>query len=355
MKKIITLLLVMTGMVNVNAEDNIYLRSNFNGTDYWDADVDGLKFTYVETNDKNEDVYTYTINASDIKETDVWFRIHISGWGAQICPYTEKGSYTYGFSDNGQNETYGAKYERTYFQGSTYSFGIEHSKIKASQYKISLYRGNDNVEYQNENCKVMWIRVDIVSMPVSVSEAGYATFSCDRALDFSNVSNVYAYIASNWDNNDVTLTKVSTIPASQGLFLRSADGKAAPVDVPVITSEAAGDAATNYLKACTTGETVKTTESSMCYVFAKQGDDYGFYKVSTTGVEVPAGKAYLEISNGGSVKSRLGFNFGDNEASGISSVKSVNSSSVYYDLQGRRVAQPAKGLYIVNGKKVMFN
>ena len=26
----------------------------------------------------------------------------------------------------------------------------------------------------------------------------------------------------------------------------------------------------------------------------------------------------------------------------------------YYDLQGRRVAQPAKGLYIVNGKKMVI-
>jgi len=27
----------------------------------------------------------------------------------------------------------------------------------------------------------------------------------------------------------------------------------------------------------------------------------------------------------------------------------------YYDLNGRRVEHPTKGLYIVNGKKVVFN
>ena len=32
----------------------------------------------------------------------------------------------------------------------------------------------------------------------------------------------------------------------------------------------------------------------------------------------------------------------------------VNGSEVYYDLQGRRVLYPTKGLYIVNGKKVIL-
>ena len=35
-------------------------------------------------------------------------------------------------------------------------------------------------------------------------------------------------------------------------------------------------------------------------------------------------------------------------------VNSEKVNSVVYDLQGRRVAQPTKGLYIVNGKKVVI-
>jgi hypothetical protein len=31
----------------------------------------------------------------------------------------------------------------------------------------------------------------------------------------------------------------------------------------------------------------------------------------------------------------------------------LTMDKVYYDLSGRRVAQPSKGLYIINGKKVM--
>ena len=39
---------------------------------------------------------------------------------------------------------------------------------------------------------------------------------------------------------------------------------------------------------------------------------------------------------------------------GIETVKTATQQNTYFDLQGRRVAQPAKGLYIVNGKKVIF-
>lgn len=39
--------------------------------------------------------------------------------------------------------------------------------------------------------------------------------------------------------------------------------------------------------------------------------------------------------------------------SGINAVK-TNRSVTYYDLQGRRVVRPTKGLYIVNGKKFMI-
>lgn len=43
----------------------------------------------------------------------------------------------------------------------------------------------------------------------------------------------------------------------------------------------------------------------------------------------------------------------DSETTGISAVTTAASDGNYYDLQGRRVMQLRKGLYIVNGKKVM--
>ena len=45
-------------------------------------------------------------------------------------------------------------------------------------------------------------------------------------------------------------------------------------------------------------------------------------------------------------------NFGD--ATGFSNLNVEKVSNEYFDLSGRRVAQPTKGVYIVNGKKVVI-
>ena len=69
-------------------------------------------------------------------------------------------------------------------------------------------------------------------------------------------------------------------------------------------------------------------------------------------VTIPAGKAYLNVAAAGS---RLNIIFDDNNTTSISTIANSQepTANSYYDLQGRRVAQPSKGLYIVNGKKVV--
>ena len=62
-------------------------------------------------------------------------------------------------------------------------------------------------------------------------------------------------------------------------------------------------------------------------------------------------RAYLAVPE--NVTARQSFWF-DNEATGISSAKVSESTEQVYDLQGRSVAQPTKGLYIMNGKKVII-
>ena len=62
-------------------------------------------------------------------------------------------------------------------------------------------------------------------------------------------------------------------------------------------------------------------------------------------------RAYLAVPE--NVTARQNFWF-DNEATGISSAKVSESTEQVYDLQGRSVAQPTKGLYIMNGKKVII-
>ena len=89
------------------------------------------------------------------------------------------------------------------------------------------------------------------------------------------------------------------------------------------------------------------------YVLAKPGDEpIGFYK-ATTGT-IKAGKAYLEVPEGSSVKGFI-FAFGDEDPTGISNMSDKSDqSNIIYNVAGQRIQKMQKGINIVNGKKVMF-
>ena len=102
----------------------------------------------------------------------------------------------------------------------------------------------------------------------------------------------------------------------------------------------------NDLKGATDAITADGTQ----YVLAQKDGVVGFYKAET-GTTIPAGKAYIEYTGAAGVK---GFFFGD--ADGIENQQMVNgewSNGKWYDLSGRRVEKMQKGVYIVNGKKVL--
>ena len=76
----------------------------------------------------------------------------------------------------------------------------------------------------------------------------------------------------------------------------------------------------------------------------------------TTSGTLAANKAYLAIPTGTGARA-LNIVFDDEqETTAIESVapQTLHMDNVYYNLRGQRVAQPTKGLYIVNGKKVII-
>ena len=77
-----------------------------------------------------------------------------------------------------------------------------------------------------------------------------------------------------------------------------------------------------------------------------------FQSLDVQGATIPAGKAYLNAAGGASA--RLSFDFDDdNTTTGIRSIDNgqLSMGNSVYNLNGQRVDNPKKGLYIVNGKK----
>lgn len=102
------------------------------------------------------------------------------------------------------------------------------------------------------------------------------------------------------------------------------------------------------------GVYVETTipAKNNAYVLANGTKGVGFYLLSETERVLGANKAYLSIPNDAAGVKAFVLDLGD--LTGINSTE-VAGEEVYYDLQGRRVLKPVKGIYVTkSGKKVFF-
>ena len=191
----------------------------------------------------------------------------------------------------------------------------------------------------------------VTNTPLSVSAAGYATFSSTTALDFTDVEGICAYTATV-ENEAISFTRVNKVPANTGVLLRSVEGGAVEEAVPSLT-DAAEDVTGNAFVAATEDiDHLATTEGNYTnYILNNGSSGIGFYKANDQ--KVGAGKAYLHVSSEqATTRAFIAFSFDDPET-GIAQVETLPQQGVAYDLQGRRINAPKGGLYIINGKKVI--
>ena len=93
------------------------------------------------------------------------------------------------------------------------------------------------------------------------------------------------------------------------------------------------------------------------YVLASNGGVAQFqHIVSGTPATVPVGKAYLALTTNPAGAPWLSIIGDEDDTTGIDVVRGRKEEvrGVFYDLSGRRVESPTKGLFIVNGKKVII-
>ena len=188
------------------------------------------------------------------------------------------------------------------------------------------------------------------TVSATITDAGAATLVSDYALDFSNVTDLTAYIATAQNGANVTFTKVTgAVPAKTPLYL-----KGVTATVPVV---AGADAVETNLLVAGTGATVASEANNKYnFILNKVDNEVGFYKANNQ--TVATNRAYLSLESNPFTNGAKSVNmiFSD-DVTGISSVAAqANEASVKgtYNLQGQRVSNPTKGLYIIDGKKVVI-
>lgn len=195
----------------------------------------------------------------------------------------------------------------------------------------------------------------INNVTATVGSTGWATYSnATYNLDFTGLA-VKAYKATLTSENKVKLSPVTTVPAGTGVLLNATAGDH---EIPVISSADAIEG--NLLKASADEMIAASKEGAYHYVLANGTSGLGFYNLAVA-KNIGAGKAYLETTEAlatedGGKGSRVDWIIdGEGEVTAIKSLGSEDTvTNGYLDLQGRRVIAPQKGLYIVNGKKVII-
>ena len=191
---------------------------------------------------------------------------------------------------------------------------------------------------------------------INIIQYGSATYCSPYALDFSGTNEIKAYTATGYNTGKevLTLTRVQTSKESVGLFLIAEPGE---YIVPVIDNSE--DYSLNMLVGTLKEITVNKKSADGNYInfkyTVKENNTPMFYQFED-GSTLSANKAYLQLpvslfpNASKSVKVR----FDDGTTTEIDEVKEqTEENKTFYDLQGREVENPIKGIYIIDGKKVV--
>ena len=197
-----------------------------------------------------------------------------------------------------------------------------------------------------------WQFIKVTDVPLNIAANDYTTLCLPFNVKLPENSIVKAYYASAAAGDVLNLTEITgIIPANEGVILQNTnESEAANINLAITTEEATLTG--NKLKGVTAKREGYTALNN--YVLAAKNGATGFYKAKFTAIA--ANKAYLPVANVQNAQGvMMAFSFGD-EVTGIDNVNAAApAAKKYYDLQGRRVLYPAKGIFVTeDGQKVLF-
>lgn len=184
---------------------------------------------------------------------------------------------------------------------------------------------------------------------LTVTSAGMATLFLDYPVSIP--SGVYdtggIYYVDGITGTTLTMTEIEdNIPANTGVIVMANQGTytftEVASDVPALTD--------NLLKGVLVATPTTDLSGNGIYTLGRGVNSgwLGFHKY--TGSTLSANKAYM-TKDGGSVNS-FNLQFPDGTTA-ISSIEAIKGQTVY-DLQGRKVENPERGVYIINGVKTII-
>ena len=328
-------------LVDTNVEGTVTVTASFAGDATYKPANASYTITVVDKNKKGTINNPYTV-AEVIDGTATGSGIYVKGFivgryvGKTTAPETS------GFTDNG-NIAIAGEFTSSPTAAASIPVQLGTNALKNAWgclatngallgYEV-LVKGNKDTYFTVNGIKST-SEITAVSIPVTVTAAGWATYVTPYNLEFAEGD---AFVVSAATASTATLAPVTKIGANKAVLLKGEGVKTATV----LNEDPA--AVTNELAISTGGEIDG-------FVLAKKNDKVGFYKWN--GGSLTSGKVYLPAPAG--ARDYLEFSFDETTALTLVNSEKRTVNSDIYNLAGQRVANPTKGLYIVNGKKVVI-
>ena len=312
-----------------------------------------MRYTSKDSNDKiiaksgstsgylKENGTTSSASAKDVDETTVIgknriIRLFVTGKGKLTinCNSSAVGKYTV-YNSNANNT---ASDEGSALI-SSYTANEQSTEITATN---GLWIETTSKGYITS---IVWTPAsDDIILTTTDNMAGWRAFY-DASNNYSVDANTTVYVAASEPaDGKITLTSITGVPAGVPVILHTSSN--ADNYKMTLTKATAG----TYTYSGTNNLEYTTNIVSNVYRLGYGDEGIGFYPYSGTPT---SGAVILNVSSASARALNIVF---EDESTGIAATvadKNVKSNEVF-NLAGQRVAQPTKGLYIINGKKVVL-
>lgn len=185
--------------------------------------------------------------------------------------------------------------------------------------------------------------IDVINTEsLTTSAGGYATYSADYAVNYSELGLKAYTLTVDESKNTVTAKAFTGVVPAHGAVLVKGDASKAYTLTPATTE---GDA--TFATALKTGA---TKADGTQYGFTSKSGTPAFAQV-VSGQDIPSKKGYIVLSGASAAKYSICF---DDEATGIHTIEAASATNAaMFNLAGQRVDKAYKGIVIVNGKKYL--
>jgi hypothetical protein len=255
-------------------------------------------------------------------------------------------------------------------KGAPLKVRCNHGAIALADAKITVNDTEVAVEIKNGIATIPCDEDDIVVIDftkqsswglLSISEMGLATFYANTPATIAE--GVKAYVATEapvMENGTgvITMTEIADgiVPAQTGVVICGTAGDYTFEYTSQTGTPVAGNLLRGYAGVAEYAEVAVPTDGSTNYVLTEERGKTGFYK-KEAGFKVYNHKAYLNVPEASGAMKAIRLRFENND--GTTNIleiptEGVNANAKCYDLFGRRVEKATKGVFIVNGKKVIF-